>query len=300
MTHISRRTALKTLGALGVAGVAGTGTVAAGRGNRRAAAGHRTDDDSTDAARVRVAHASPNAPAVDVYLDGTRAVSGLAFTGIAPDFTAGPAYLEVPEGRYDVKITAAGDPGTVAFEGPVPLAGDLTVAAVGELGVDESDHGASGPDRAFRPILIPDDLDLLPPGLTSVRAVHASPDAPPVQVSVGGLTVFDSLAFGEWSGVATVTPGTKTVTIAAAADPDTVVFEGDLTFEAGTAYTAFAEGYLTTDGEPADEPFRPVVAAAPADPIPEGIEEQQAAVLRRVEAQLDGDDRDDDEDDEKH
>jgi len=294
MTDITRRTAVKTIGALGVVGIAGAGTAAA---------------DSHDVARVRIAHASPNAPPVDIYLnpgeelsDEEPAVSGLAFTEFAPDFTSGPAYLEVPAGDYGVAITAAGDPDTVAFSGTVPFQGTLTVAAIGELFVDEAAEGGSGPDRAFRPILIEDDLGRLPPGLTRFRAVHASPDAPAVQVRVGSRTVADELAFGEASDLVDLTAGTKTVTIAAAADPSVVVFEGDVTFQKGTVYTAFAEGYLTPEDEPADEGFRPVVAAAPADRFGRGIEQRQEAIRRRVQERLaeagidDEDDEDEDDD----
>ena len=279
MTDITRRTALKTLGALGVVGIAGTGTAAARH--------HAAPAPTGDTARVRIAHASPNAPPVDVYVNGSRAVADLAFTEFAPDFTTGPAYLELPADDYDVTITAAGDPSTVAFEGTVPFEGDLTVAAIGELFVEESDHGASGPDRAFRPLLIPDELEFLPSGLTRFRAVHASPDAPAVQVSVGVRTIAEDLAFGEASDVATLTPGTKTVTIAAADDPDVVVFEGDVTLGKGTVYTAFAEGYLTTEDEPVDESFRPVVAAAPADDFQDDIRERQEAIRRDAERRRD-------------
>jgi len=281
MTDISRRTAVKTIGALGVVGIAGTGTAAA---------------DSHETARVRIAHASPNAPAVDVYLDGGLVVSGLAFTEFAPEFTSGPAYLEVPEDEYDVKITAAGDESAVVFSGSVPFEDTVTVAAIGEL-----DTGETAPKQEFAPLLIEDDLALLPSGLTRFRAVHASPDAPAVNVRVGSRTVARDLSFGEASDPVDLPAGTRTVTIAAAADPDTVVFEGDVPFQQGTVYTAFAEGYLTPDDDLGDAGFQPVVAAAPADSFDRGIEQRQEAIRRRVQERLAEagiDDYEDDEDDE--
>jgi hypothetical protein len=281
MTDITRRTAVKTIGALGVVGIAGTGTAAA---------------DSHDVARVRIAHASPNAPPVDVAVNGDTVVSGLAFTEFAPDFTSGPAYLEVPEDEYDVKISATADSSVVVFEDTVPFKGTFTVAAIGELDIGEQE-----PKEAFRPLIIEDDLERLPPGLTRFRAVHASPDAPAVQVRVGSRTVADDLAFGEASDLVDLTPGTKTVTIAAAGG-EPVVFEGDVTFRPNTVYTAFAEGYLTPDDDLGDAGFQPVIAAASADRFGRGIEQRQEAIRRRVqerlaEAGIDDEDDEDENDD---
>jgi hypothetical protein len=44
-----------------------------------------------NAAYVRVVHASPDAPAVDVYLDGKRTVAGAEFKAVTPSATCRPA-----------------------------------------------------------------------------------------------------------------------------------------------------------------------------------------------------------------
>ena len=55
-------------------------------------------------ARIRVLHLSPDAPAVDVFANGTGPVlSGLAFQD-------GTAYVDVPAGTYDFAISAEGAP----------------------------------------------------------------------------------------------------------------------------------------------------------------------------------------------
>jgi hypothetical protein len=62
------------------------------------------DDTGTDPAgdaQIRVLHLSPDAPAVDVYADGSAAVEGLAF----PD---GTGYLTVPAGTYTFDVAPAG------------------------------------------------------------------------------------------------------------------------------------------------------------------------------------------------
>lgn len=182
-------------------------------------------------AAVRVAHFSPDAPNVDVYVDGNQVLSNVAYGDVSP-------YLEIEPGTYTVTITAAGDPNTVAFEGDVTVqAAFYTVAAIGELGAS-----------SFEPLV------LLDAGSALVRAVHASPDAPAVDVYADDELLFEDLSFGESTDYIAVPAGTFTVSIRPAGDPETTVFSAEVTRELGTAYTAYAIGYLeppagTTDRE---------------------------------------------------
>ena len=59
-----------------------------------------------ETAKVRVLHASPDAPAVDIYANGAEILSDVPFGGIS-------AYLEVPAGEYQIQVFVAGpDPAT--------------------------------------------------------------------------------------------------------------------------------------------------------------------------------------------
>ena len=199
--------------------------------------------------RVRVAHMSPNAPNVDVYLNGDAVLEDVAFGAVS-------GYLAVPEGDHDVTITAAGDPDTEVFSGTVTIAAetDYTIAATGELG-DEA-------DQPFEPLVLEDDN--ADPGDDTVRlqAVHASPDAPAVDITAAGgdVVLFDGVEYGQ-SGAVEVDAGTYTVQIRGDTDSNDgdVVAEYEVTLEGGTVYTAFAAGYLTTDDEPANTPFNLLV-----------------------------------------
>ena len=54
---------------------------------------------------VRVLHASPDAPEVDIYLDGAAVgdpLAGLAFGAISP-------YVAVPAGPHAIKVCATAD-----------------------------------------------------------------------------------------------------------------------------------------------------------------------------------------------
>ena len=104
-----------------------------------------TEEQPSETANVRVAHMSPNAPNVDVYVDSEEPVlSDVPFGDVS-------GYLEVPAGERQVEITAAGDPDTSVFSGGVPVEADTdySIVAAGEIG-DEA-------DQAFEPLVLEDD-----------------------------------------------------------------------------------------------------------------------------------------------
>jgi len=244
----TRRTVLQGIGA-------GTALLAAPVGASSAEDGE---------AGLRVAHASPDAPAVDVLVDGAAAVEGLEFEQVTD-------YLELETGEYDLAVNVAGTDTTVFSAEGVELEGeDYTAVALGEVGSDDTeftvslleDTNGANLDDEFR-----------------VRAIHASPDAPAVDVAVDddALTLFEDVAFGESSGYTTAPADEYEVEVRPAAGGDPV-FEADVSFAAGSTYTAFAVGYLSPDDEDADEAFGL------------DLQEDKSAPPR-------GDDEDEDEDD---
>ena len=201
-------------------------------------------------ANLRVAHMSPNAPNVDVYADGSAVLEGVAFGGVSD-------YLEVPAGDRQVRITPAGDSETTVFEGAVPVEDgtDYTVAAVGEAG------GMA--DQAFEPLVLEDDNSDPGGDMARVRLVHASPDAPAVDVTLAsnGDALFDGVAFGE-SGYVTVPAGDYTLQVRGDTESNDgdVVAEFDVSVAGGNVYTGFAAGYLSPDDDPGDPAFDLFVA----------------------------------------
>jgi hypothetical protein len=145
-------------------------------------------------------HASPDAPAVDIVVDGGVLVPGLEF----PEATG---FVEVPGSTYNVAVTVAGNPGAITI-GPV----DLDLAP------------------AIEPLILTDDPRRVATN-AKVRIVHASPTAADVDIyvtAVGadinveeptlenvafkGNTGFLSLPAGEYDVIVTPT-GTKTAAI---------------------------------------------------------------------------------------
>jgi hypothetical protein len=202
-----------------------------------------TDGEMSEVAMVRIAHMSPDAPNVDVYVDGSAVLEDVPF-----GTTSG--YLEVGAGEHDVEITAAGQPDTVVFDDTITVAADTayTVAAAGEI--------SEGADEAFAPLILEDDTSDPGSDTARLRLVHVSPDAPAVDVTAGGNALFDGVAYTE-SGTVEVPAGDYTVEVRGDTESNDgdVVAEFDVSLAGGQAYTAFAAGYLSPDDEPADTPF---------------------------------------------
>ena len=202
-----------------------------------------TDTDTMAAsARVRASHMSPNAPNVDVYVDGDVVLEDVPFGDIS-------GYLELDAGTYTVEITPAGDSETTVFDGDVSVEAetDYTVAAIGEVGDDV--------DQSFEALVLEDD-NSDPGGDTArVRAVHASPDAPAVDITADGDVLFDGIEFGNSDSIE-VPAGDYTLEVRGDTEENDgdVVGEFDVSLAGGAAYTAFAAGYLEPDDdEPAFE-----------------------------------------------
>lgn len=252
--HTRRRT-LTLIGTAGAGLVAGSFGAAsddhAGDSGQESDSNH--DEEATATARVRAAHLSPDAPNVDVVVDGETVLSDVPFRAVSD-------YLELPVGTANVAISATDDPETVVFDQELEIAeGAFTIAALGEL---------SEENQPFAPTVLEDDLS--DPGENArVRLVHASPDAPAVDVTVGGgeTVLFENVAFGE-AGALEVPAGEYTLEVRPATNCNDgeVVAEFDVAPAAGSVSTAFAVGYLEPDAAPADEAFDlEVVADVPGE-----------------------------------
>lgn len=184
----------------------------------------------TPQARVMAVHASPDAPAVDLLVDGAVAGSGLAF----PNSTG---YLAVPAGTRNVKVNAAGTTTTV-------IDADLPVSAGGNYSVF-----ANGPIASIGALVLADDLTAPASGKSHVRFIHLSPDAPAVDVAVtGGPVLFADKAFQQYSAFTPVDAGTYDLEVRPAGAGSVVLALPGVTLQAGKIYTVFARGFLNGTG----------------------------------------------------
>src|ERR671912_211775 len=161
----------------------------------------------TPEAQVRVAHLSPDAPNVDVSVNGepVAALQNVPFGTISP-------YLPLPAGSQQVTVYPAGDSSQPVIDTPVELAagGAYTIGAVGLVS-----------DGSLRAQVYQDDLTPPAQGNSKLRVVHASPDAGPVDV---------------------VPAGTYTLNVNAAGTGTTAISVPNATVASGGVYSAFAVG----------------------------------------------------------
>ena len=216
---------------------------------------------SAGSARAYVVHAAPDAPEVDVFV--TTPGADLGATAPLGTFvykeTLGPA--EVAAGDYQVRVTPAGDPETVVYDsGTVTLndGDDLLLAAVPNTATGTAPISVVALTGAGA-------AELLDSGTPSrLRVVHASPDAPAVDVIANdAVTLVDDLAFPDATGFLDVDPADYNVKVTAFDNPGAVVIEADLTLDAGVSYDVLAIGPLAAI-EPlvATDDYRRVATAA--------------------------------------
>ena len=197
---------------------------------------------SAGAARLFVLHGAAAAPQVDVFvttpgadLSASAPVGTFAFTE-----TIGPA--EVTAGDYQIRVTAAGDPTAVVFDsGTVSLndGDDLTLAAVPNTSGGAAPISLVGLTGAGSFEI----LDQATP--TSLQVVHASPDAPAVDVVVDGSVLVPGLQFPEATGFVEVPGGTYNTSVTVAGNPGAIAIGPvDLELAAGVRYSVLAVGEL--------------------------------------------------------
>jgi hypothetical protein len=188
---------------------------------------------AADTAMVRVLHASPDAPAVDVYLDDTivDALTNVPFGTIS-------GYLEIPAGDHNVKVYATG-----TTEGPVIDAG-VTVATGAKYTIAATGAVASITAQVLQDEPAPDCES------ASVRVVHFSADAPAVDVATAGAAPADAvvknLAYPNASDYVALPAGSYDLEVRLAGTTTVALALPDVAVEACNAYSVFAIGSAAT------------------------------------------------------
>jgi hypothetical protein len=227
---------------------------AAGKGINSPALGALLSADDMPDARVRVMHASPDAPAVDVLVNGTAAFTDLAY----PEITD---YAVLPYGPWEITVVAAGTT-TPAVIGPVVLTlennTDYTVIALNTL-------------DSIEPLVLEDNNAMVDMDKAWVRFVHASPDAPAVDIALaGGAVLFSDVSFKEVGTYLEVDAGTYDLEVRLAGTTTVVLDLPGLVLPDGTVNTAFAIGFVnppTTTTTTTTTPTTPPVTPEPIDPM---------------------------------
>lgn len=188
--------------------------------------------DAATPAQLRVIHASPDAPAVDVIVNdnfGAPVLEDVPF----PVFSD---YLTVPPGAYNVKVTAANNPGAIVIDADVTL----------EAGKRYSVY-ATGLLASIAPYVLVDD-DRPVATAAKVRIVHAAPSAPAVDVYVTapGASIatatpaLTNVPFRAESGYLGLAAGSYDVTVTPTGTKTAAIGPATITIANGGVYTAAA------------------------------------------------------------
>ena len=186
------------------------------------AASVATASAATGTGWIRLAHLSPNTPAVDVYLYSFGDASAQIVLHHVAYGTVSP-YEQVPAGDYTVAMRAAGAVSTSA----AVLSASVDVAPGHAYTV-----AGLGPESGLR-LQVLDDQLTTPSGQALVRIIQASLKQSVVSVNWGGDMLQSSLKFGAVSSYQTVSAGTATLTVSGGGDTATA----SVPLAAGTVHT---------------------------------------------------------------
>jgi hypothetical protein len=202
---------------------------------------------------LRLAHLSPDTPAVDVYVDSVAdpaarvMLPGVGYGTVSP-------YRPVPPGIYSVAMRAAGaspsTPPVLSTTVQVDAGSAKTVAGVGHF----ADLGLT---------VLADDLTPPPAGQARLRVISAAAGASSVDVSVvGGAQLAQGLAFGKAGGYVTVPGGAATLSVTPSGGTAARV---PVTLDAGSVYSL-----LVLDRKGGGLSVQPVLDAAGSGVMPAG------------------------------
>lgn len=201
---------------------------------------------------LRLAHLSPDTPAVDVYVDAVAdPEAGITLEGV--DYGTVSDYQDVPPGEYTVSMREAGAAAdtqpVLSTTVEVGSGRASTVAGVGlfaDLGLE----------------IIEDALETPPTGQARVRVLAGAGNAESLDVALAdGTAVADGLAFATTSDYVDVPAGTATLQLAAGGGE---AAEVPVDLAAGSVYS------LVVLDEADGLTVQPVLDAASTGVVPQG------------------------------
>ena len=174
---------------------------------------------------VRVIHASPDAPAVDIYVNDSMVVENLAF-GSGTDFAP------LPSGNdREIKIVPTGSPiDDPVFETTVDLGPGKAYDVIAVDMVDNLDA-----------IVENVDLSAVPEGQARLRVIHTAPDVDGVDVVVtDGPELYTGVDFKDTTDYTVLDAGTYDLQVKSG--DDVLIRVPEFTVEAGQVYDVIAIG----------------------------------------------------------
>ena len=173
---------------------------------------------------LRVFHAAPQAPAVDVYINEKLVFSNLQFTQFS-------SYVKLKEGEYRIDIFQTGTMVQPIISGSLDLDEGqmLTIAAIGNLD-----------DLSL--LVINDNADKkASPKVSSFRVVHLSPNTPAVDILVNNKILVENLAFKQNTSYVDIAPGSYNIEAVLNSNKESVLVFGVM-LKTNRIYTIYIVG----------------------------------------------------------
>jgi uncharacterized surface protein with fasciclin (FAS1) repeats len=186
-------------------------------------------------ANIRVAHFSPDAGPVDIYINGELSdLQGVTF-GTVSD------WIEVAANAYSIGIAPAGGEPTGVVIANVAAGTRTTIAAVGVIGLDSLDVR-----------FLTEDYSPIPDGTARVGVFHAIQGAPVIDVRFNGSVAVGTLGYpgtlGDNDGFDTIiinAGATDIQIVPNGATTPVLISDDDFPFNAGTNYLLAVVGTPT-------------------------------------------------------
>lgn len=186
-------------------------------------------NDNNDEARLRVFHASPDAPNVDVLVDGGSVLENVPYT-------AASEFLPLTAGKRRITVTATGT-NTAVIDAELDLGHNTDYLVV-----------AAGKVAEIAPIVATADRSAPPEGSARVRVLHAAASAPAVDVYVTAPgadfgtaePVLSNVPFRAISDYLTVPAGSYDVSVTVAGTNDIAIQALNLAISDGLVATVAA------------------------------------------------------------
>lgn len=185
---------------------------------------------SMQPAKIRLLHASPNAPAVDVYVNSQRVLQNITFKQYSN-------YISLPQGQYRFDVYPTNTQSSPLFSAIVPAMGGYiyTIAAAGDI--------------AKLQLLSFVDSTYLPYGEAKIRFVHLSSDAPAVDLAMKDSDIlFPNVPFKQATEFLQVSPGSAHLDVLVTGMKNVILSLPDVKVEANKIYSVYLIGF--TNKEP--------------------------------------------------
>jgi hypothetical protein len=225
---------------------------------------------SSEDACVRLVHAAPDAPPVDVYLNDAQIAQNLEF-GTATEYVIAPSGA----GR-GVRVTATGTP---VEEAIIDASLDFDPGQAYEILV-------TGAGDDLEATITGTDLRPLAQGQARLRVINASPDAGAFDVGIAGdeENLFEGVDFRDATDYVVLDAGDYSLEVRPGGEDMTVALQSDATLEEGVTYD------LVALGRPDDQTLTLLALIAPVaiqtgDVATPEAADDDAAIAETVEPQ---------------